>query len=67
MFNKIANNNKKLLVVGDLILDHYIWGKSERISPEAPVPIINKVKESFLLGGAETLLKILDLLDLMLI
>jgi len=42
----------KILVIGDLIIDHYIYGSCERISPEAPVPIINTYKEQFLLGGA---------------
>ena len=31
----------KILVIGDLIVDQYLWGKSERISPEAPVQVIN--------------------------
>jgi D-beta-D-heptose 7-phosphate kinase/D-beta-D-heptose 1-phosphate adenosyltransferase len=44
--------NKKILVIGDLILDRYIFGKVNRISPEAPVPVVEVVKESFLLGGA---------------
>jgi D-beta-D-heptose 7-phosphate kinase/D-beta-D-heptose 1-phosphate adenosyltransferase len=41
-----------VLVVGDLILDHYIWGKVSRISPEAPVPIVHVDSESLKLGGA---------------
>jgi D-glycero-beta-D-manno-heptose-7-phosphate kinase len=41
-----------VLVVGDLILDHYIWGKVSRISPEAPVPVVHVDSESLLLGGA---------------
>ncbi len=44
--------HKNILVVGDLILDHYIWGKVRRISPEAPVPVVEVERESFLLGGA---------------
>jgi rfaE bifunctional protein kinase chain/domain len=44
--------NRDILVIGDLILDHYIWGKVERISPEAPVPVVEVTRESFLLGGA---------------
>ncbi|MCI4625905.1 MAG: D-glycero-beta-D-manno-heptose-7-phosphate kinase [Candidatus Magnetoovum sp. WYHC-5] len=44
--------NKNILVVGDIILDHYILGKVERISPEAPVPIVDVQKEVYLLGGA---------------
>ncbi len=44
--------NKKIAVIGDLMLDHYLWGNVERISPEAPVPIIDVKKEEFRLGGA---------------
>ncbi len=43
---------KKILVIGDLILDRYIWGKVNRISPEAPVPVVEVSHENFLLGGA---------------
>ena len=39
-------NRARLLVVGDLMLDHYIWGKVNRISPEAPVPEVNVTSES---------------------
>lgn len=42
----------RILVVGDIVLDHYVWGKVSRISPEAPVPVVNVTKESILLGGA---------------
>jgi len=42
----------RVLVIGDLILDHFVWGKVERISPEAPVPVVEVEKESKLLGGA---------------
>ena len=41
-----------IAVVGDLMLDHYLWGRSERISPEAPVPIVEITKEEDRLGGA---------------
>ncbi len=44
--------HKKILVIGDLILDRYIWGKVNRISPEAPVPVVEVSRENFLLGGA---------------
>ncbi len=44
--------NKKVGVVGDLFLDHYISGDVERISPEAPVPVLIIEKESFAVGGA---------------
>ncbi|MCD6407892.1 D-glycero-beta-D-manno-heptose-7-phosphate kinase [bacterium] len=43
---------KKILVVGDLILDKFIWGDVSRISPEAPVPIVEVIKEDLSLGGA---------------
>ena len=42
----------KILIVGDLILDHYIWGEAERLSPEAPVPVVKAMREEYLLGGA---------------
>jgi len=41
-----------ILVVGDLMLDRFIWGDVERISPEAPVPVLRVTSESFCLGGA---------------
>ena len=43
---------KRILVVGDLMLDEFIWGKVSRISPEAPVPVVNVVGESYYPGGA---------------
>ena len=42
----------KVLVIGDLILDHYVWGRVSRISPEAPVPVVHVESESLKLGGA---------------
>lgn len=42
----------KILVVGDLMIDHYLWGKTDRISPEAPVPVVEVKREEKLLGGA---------------
>ena len=45
-------NNAKVMVVGDLILDEFIWGKVSRISPEAPVPVVWVERESFMPGGA---------------
>ena len=44
--------NIKIGVVGDLMLDDYIYGTVERISPEAPVPVVNVKEEKFVLGGA---------------
>ncbi|NDY41635.1 D-glycero-beta-D-manno-heptose-7-phosphate kinase [Dissulfurirhabdus thermomarina] len=42
----------RLLVVGDLMLDQFVWGETSRISPEAPVPVVEVQQETFLLGGA---------------
>ncbi|MVN22412.1 D-glycero-beta-D-manno-heptose-7-phosphate kinase [Mucilaginibacter arboris] len=42
----------KILIIGDLMIDQYIWGDANRLSPEAPVPIVNVNKESNTLGGA---------------
>lgn len=42
----------KILVIGDLMIDHYLWGSCERISPEAPVQVVDIAKESTVLGGA---------------
>jgi D-beta-D-heptose 7-phosphate kinase/D-beta-D-heptose 1-phosphate adenosyltransferase len=44
--------NAKVLVVGDLILDQYVWGGVSRISPEAPVPVVTVSSETLQLGGA---------------
>jgi D-beta-D-heptose 7-phosphate kinase/D-beta-D-heptose 1-phosphate adenosyltransferase len=51
---KLSNRFKELstLVVGDIILDEYFWGKVDRISPEAPVPVVTVKEETQLLGGA---------------
>jgi D-beta-D-heptose 7-phosphate kinase / D-beta-D-heptose 1-phosphate adenosyltransferase len=42
----------RILVVGDLMIDHYLWGSCERISPEAPVQVVDIAKETAVLGGA---------------
>ena len=42
----------KVLIVGDLILDEFVWGKVSRISPEAPVPVVQVVSHSSMPGGA---------------
>lgn len=42
----------RILVIGDLILDHYVWGKVHRVSPEAPVPVVHVDSESYRMGGA---------------
>ncbi len=45
-------NNLKIAVVGDIMIDQYFWGKTNRISPEAPVPVVDIYKEEFKPGGA---------------
>jgi len=47
-----AFNDLKVVVVGDVMLDSYLWGTVERISPEAPVPIVSTTKRERRLGGA---------------
>ena len=42
----------RVLVVGDVMMDHYVWGSVSRISPEAPVPVVNVTRETQLLGAA---------------
>ena len=50
----MTNLRKKpnILVIGDLMIDHYLWGKTTRISPEAPVQVVDVEKETTVLGGA---------------
>jgi D-beta-D-heptose 7-phosphate kinase/D-beta-D-heptose 1-phosphate adenosyltransferase len=47
-----AATQARVLVLGDVMLDHFLWGKVERISPEAPVPVVEFQRESFVPGGA---------------
>ncbi|MBB5022133.1 D-glycero-beta-D-manno-heptose-7-phosphate kinase [Desulfurispira natronophila] len=47
---------KRLLVAGDLMIDEYLWGQTERISPEAPVPVVDIAREDTRLGGAGNVL-----------
>ena len=46
----------RLIVVGDIIMDEYIWGDVSRISPEAPVPVVDIQEETKMLGGAANVL-----------
>ena len=46
------NKKPNILVIGDLMIDHYLWGSCDRIAPEAPVQVVNVKKESSVLGGA---------------
>jgi len=64
-FDNITQNfrNKKILVLGDMMMDEYLFGGVSRISPEAPVPIINITEEEFRLGGAANVALNLSTLD----
>ena len=42
----------KVLIIGDLMIDSYTWGRVSRISPEAPVPVVNVIRRESRLGGA---------------
>ncbi len=48
----VLNPSSRILVVGEMMLDEFIWGKVGRISPEAPVPVVDVVRETFDAGGA---------------
>ena len=54
MLRKMLDGFSKVnvLVIGDIMMDRFIWGRVSRISPEAPVPVVVVEKETFLLGGA---------------
>jgi D-beta-D-heptose 7-phosphate kinase/D-beta-D-heptose 1-phosphate adenosyltransferase len=47
-----AARRTRILIVGDLMLDQFVWGRVTRISPEAPVPVVEFERESFMPGGA---------------
>ena len=50
--DRIRKKRPNIVVIGDLMIDHYIWGSCERISPEAPVQVVNVNRENSVLGGA---------------
>ena len=56
MIDRFNAKIPNILVVGDLMIDHYLWGKCERISPEAPVQVLDVQKEENLMGGAGNVL-----------
>ncbi len=62
---KIINrfNKARVLVIGDLILDEYIWGNVERISPEAPVPVVWANSRTYVPGGAANVANNIRALD----
>lgn len=49
-------SDTRILVIGDVIVDQFIWGTVSRISPEAPVPVVNVTREELLLGGSANVL-----------
>lgn len=51
-----AFNDLRVLIIGDVMLDSYVWGRVERISPEAPVPVVNVNRRELRLGGAGNVL-----------
>src|SRR6266571_1929791 len=51
-----AMRNRKIVVLGDVMLDEFVWGDVTRISPEAPVPVVDIRRESVHLGGAANVL-----------
>ncbi|MBA4149215.1 MAG: D-glycero-beta-D-manno-heptose-7-phosphate kinase [Verrucomicrobia bacterium] len=57
-----ATAKSRVLVVGDVMLDQFLWGRVSRISPEAPVPVVDFERESFMPGGAANVAR--NLVDL---
>ncbi|OFX48531.1 MAG: hypothetical protein A2046_03265 [Bacteroidetes bacterium GWA2_30_7] len=55
LFDKFSN--KKVLIIGDSMVDSYLWGKVDRISPEAPIPVVSVIKKENRLGGAANVAK----------
>ena len=56
-------NKANILVIGDLILDQYIWGEVNRVSPEAPVPVVWAKKRTYVPGGAANVANNISALD----
>jgi rfaE bifunctional protein kinase chain/domain len=61
--NITHSTGKNILVIGDIMLDHYIYGNCNRISPEAPVPVVEVANETYTLGGAGNVIKNLKALN----
>jgi D-beta-D-heptose 7-phosphate kinase/D-beta-D-heptose 1-phosphate adenosyltransferase len=51
------NSNNRVLVIGDLMIDNYLYGKAARLSPEAPVPVVEYSKQEIMLGGCGNVIK----------
>ena len=62
MIESLRKAKPNILVVGDLMIDHYLWGDCDRISPEAPVQVVNIAKETAVLGGAGNVINNLHVL-----
>ena len=60
--NVLKKAQPNILVIGDLMIDHYLWGSCERISPEAPVQVVDIAKETTVLGGAGNVINNLNAL-----
>src|SRR6266481_5107131 len=58
-----AMRGRRVLVLGDVMLDQFLWGRVARISPEAPVPVVEITRESFFPGGAANVARNLRALD----
>src|SRR5271154_3491324 len=58
-----AAQKTRVLVLGDVMLDQFIWGGVSRISPEAPVPVLEFERESFMPGGAANVARNLTALN----
>jgi len=59
---KFKDSTPNILVIGDLMIDHYLWGSCDRISPEAPVQVVDIAKETTVLGGAGNVINNLNTL-----
>src|SRR5579884_89405 len=59
-----AASKTRALVIGDVMLDHFIWGQVGRISPEAPVPVVDFDRESYIPGGAANVARNLSALGM---
>ena len=57
IINKIQEISPKILILGDIMLDRFIFGKVNRISPEAPVPVVRSIEEKYSLGGCGNVLR----------
>ena len=57
IIDSIQKKSPKILVVGDIMLDRFIFGNVDRISPEAPVPVVRSIKEKYTLGGCGNVLR----------